>query len=124
MFCRHPLWVMPKYKLFLIFQIIQFVPQNIYDGLPLIHRGLDFSSQGCLHGPYISPADSRECTVHWSHSLQIFLFSSPLLLRGTPDYSIDTMLEFTTEALQATMSEGLAQGPYMAARVGFEPATF
>ena len=22
------------------------------------------------------------------------------------------------------MSEGLAQGPYMAARVGFEPATF
>ena len=29
-----------------------------------------------------------------------------------------------TKALQATMSEGLAQGPYMAARVGFEPATY
>ena len=27
------------------------------------------------------------------------------------------------EALQATVSEGLAQGPYAAARVGFEPAT-
>ena len=27
------------------------------------------------------------------------------------------------EALQATMSEGLAQDPYMATRVGFEPAT-
>ena len=26
-------------------------------------------------------------------------------------------------AIQATMSEGLAQGPYMAARVVFEPAT-
>ena len=25
--------------------------------------------------------------------------------------------------IQATMSEGLAQGQYMAARVGFEPAT-
>ena len=28
------------------------------------------------------------------------------------------------EALQATTSEGLAQGSYKAARVGFEPATF
>ena len=28
------------------------------------------------------------------------------------------------KALQATASEGLAQGPYVAARVGFEPATF
>ena len=27
------------------------------------------------------------------------------------------------KALQATASEGLAQGPYMVARVGFEPAT-
>src|SRR6218665_2942606 len=26
--------------------------------------------------------------------------------------------------IQATKSEGLAQGPYVAARVGFEPATF
>jgi len=28
------------------------------------------------------------------------------------------------EVLLATMSEGLSQGPYMVARVGFEPATF
>ena len=28
------------------------------------------------------------------------------------------------EALQATASEGLAQGPSVAARTGFEPATF
>ena len=27
------------------------------------------------------------------------------------------------EALQATVSEGLAQGPYLAARAGFEPTT-
>ena len=30
---------------------------------------------------------------------------------------------YHAEALQATVIEGLAQGPYMAARVGFEPAT-
>ena len=46
--------------------------------------------------------------------------SSPLLLRGSPDYSIDTV----SESLQATMSEGLAQGSYGLARVGFKSATF
>jgi len=44
--------------------------------------------------------------------------SSPLLLRGTPNCSIEH-----AEALQATVSEGLTQGPYVVARVGFEPAT-
>ena len=48
--------------------------------------------------------------------------SSPLLLRGTPD-STDTVLEFHAEAPQAIASEGLAQGPYMVARAGFEPTT-
>ena len=33
------------------------------------------------------------------------------------------MLDLTREALHATASEGLVQGPYVAARVGFEPAT-
>jgi len=36
---------------------------------------------------------------------------------------MDTVLEFHAEAPQATASERLAQGPYMAARVVFEPAT-
>ena len=49
--------------------------------------------------------------------------SSPLLLRGAHDYSTDTVLEFHAEAPQATVSEGLAQGPYVTARTGFEPAT-
>jgi len=31
--------------------------------------------------------------------------------------------EFHAEAPQATVSEGLAQGPYGAARTGFEPTT-
>ena len=34
------------------------------------------------------------------------------------------MAEFHIKAPQATASEGLAQGPYVAATVGFEPATF
>ena len=34
---------------------------------------------------------------------------------------MDTVSEFHTEAPQAT--ERLAQGPYMAARAGFEPTT-
>src|SRR6218665_514880 len=35
----------------------------------------------------------------------------------------DTVPEFHAEAPQATVSEELAQGPYMAARAGFEPTT-
>ena len=49
--------------------------------------------------------------------------SSPLLLRGTHDYSNDTCRSFHVVVLLATMSEELVQGPYVAARVGFEPAT-
>ena len=37
--------------------------------------------------------------------------------------AIDTVSEFTRRALQATGSEGLAQGPYVATKAGFEPAT-
>ena len=45
--------------------------------------------------------------------------SNPLLLRGAPDYSIHTLSELTPRsAIQATASEGLAQGPYVAAKVG------
>ena len=33
----------------------------------------------------------------------------------------DTVSEFHAEAPQAIASEGLAQGPYVAARAGFEP---
>ena len=47
--------------------------------------------------------------------------SSPLLLRGAPDDSTDTVSEFHAEAPQATAGKGLAQGPYVAARAGVEP---
>ena len=45
---------------------------------------------------------------------------SPLLLRGTPDTAQIPCRSFTP---QATASEGLAQGPYVATRAGFEPTT-
>ena len=60
------------------------------------------------------------------HSFWIFYSASsnPLLLTGAYDCNIDAVLELTRRsAIQATMSEGLAQGDYVAARVGFEPAT-
>ena len=38
------------------------------------------------------------------------------------DYSIDTVSELSRQALQVNVSEGLAQGPYVVAGVGFEPA--
>src|SRR6218665_673910 len=49
--------------------------------------------------------------------------SSSLLLRGTPRLQHIYVSEFHTEALQATVSKGLAQGPYVVARVGVEPTT-
>src|SRR6218665_4058205 len=46
--------------------------------------------------------------------------SSPLLLRGTPD----TARSHTVRGIsQVTVSEGLAQGPYVADRAGIEPMT-
>src|SRR6218665_997748 len=50
--------------------------------------------------------------------------SSPLLLRGAPDYSTDTVSEFrSAQATVQNVSKGLAQGPYVAARAGVEPTT-
>ena len=39
-------------------------------------------------------------------------------------HSMDTVPQFHAEAPQATVSEGLAQGPYVADRAGVEPMTF
>src|SRR6218665_2472852 len=49
--------------------------------------------------------------------------SSPLLLRGAPDYSTDTVSEFHAEGHRQTAGKGLAQGPSVAARAGVEPTT-
>src|SRR6218665_518514 len=50
--------------------------------------------------------------------------SSPLPLRGAPDYSTDTVSEFHAEAhRQLTAGKGLAQGLYVTARAGVELTT-
>src|SRR6218665_1072636 len=41
----------------------------------------------------------------------------------TQRHSTDTVSEFHAKAPQATASEGLVQGPYAAARLGFKPVT-
>ena len=44
------------------------------------------------------------------------------LSEALPTTEIDTVRVFSAEVLQATVSEGLAHGPYLAARAGFETA--
>jgi len=64
------------------------------------------------------------CMYSFIHSGYFYSFSSsPLLLRDAPDTARNTVPEFHPEAPQATVSEGLAQGPYVAARAGVEPMT-
>src|SRR6218665_2505390 len=49
--------------------------------------------------------------------------SSPLPLRGAPDYSTGTVSEFHAEAHRQRAGKKLAQGPYVTARAGVEPTT-
>ena len=49
--------------------------------------------------------------------------SSPLLLRSALDTAMDSVQEFHAEALQATATEGFAQGSHVVSRAGFEPMT-
>src|SRR6218665_2286091 len=64
------------------------------------------------------------CIYSFIHSGHFYsASSSPLLLRGAHDYSTDTVSGFHAEAPQATVSKGLAQGSYVAARAGVEPTT-
>ena len=51
-------------------------------------------------------------------SFILYISTVPLALGGDPDYSIDTV-----EALQTNVSEGLNHGPYVATKLGVEPAT-
>ena len=57
--------------------------------------------------------------IHSSHFYSAS--SSPLLLRGAPDYSTDTVSEFHAEAHRQLLVK--AQGPYVASRAGVEPTT-
>jgi len=54
------------------------------------------------------------------HSFRL-LYSASLNHLLFPIQHADTVLEFHAEAPQATAIEGLVQGPYVAAKAGFEP---
>src|SRR6218665_2316523 len=73
-----------------------------------------------------SQCSSRKLHIHsFIHSGHFYSTpSSPLLLRGAPDYSTDIVSEFHAEAhRQLQVKDLLAQGPYVAARTGVEPTT-
>ena len=55
--------------------------------------------------------------VHFTTLFLLFKFTT----QWHSQHSTDTVSEFHSETPQATASEGLAQGPYVAARAGFEP---
>ena len=50
--------------------------------------------------------------IHSGHFYSAPSSPTPLLLRGAPDYSTDTV---SRRSAQATAGTGLAQGPYVAA---------
>src|SRR6218665_1633050 len=66
-------------------------------------------------------------SFHFIPFLSFMVFLSRLFKSTTTQKrsqnSTNTVPEFHAEGPQATASEGLAQGPYVAARAGFEPAT-
>ena len=64
------------------------------------------------------------CFIHsFIHSGHFYsTSSSPLLPRGAPDFSTDS-IGVSRRSAKATVSKGLAQGPNVAARAGVEPTT-
>ena len=65
--------------------------------------------------------------MYYCHSFWIFLLhlfkSTTTQRRSRHSTDRPTVSEFHAEVLQASASEGLAQGLYVAARAGFEPTT-
>src|SRR6218665_155453 len=76
------------------------------------------------------PSDQNETTfpiMHCAsqlfiHSGYFYFFFKSTILRGAPDTAW-ILSKFHPKAPQATASEGLSQGPYVAAGAGFQPAT-
>src|SRR6218665_3036786 len=77
---------------------------------------------------YIKKESSEICTYSILYCIVFIHFYSAshsiTLSEELPITAIYTESEFTREALQATVSEGLVHGPYVAARAEFEPTTY
>src|SRR6218665_1581169 len=83
-----------------------------------------------LHLPtvvVITTSTFTYCNLYYNYLFIHYISIMPLQVHynseALPTTVIDTVSEFHAEAPQATVSEGLAQGPYVAARAGFEPTT-
>src|SRR6218665_3629843 len=65
-----------------------------------------------------------QLTTAYSNVHSVHLFIHSLIHSVIQTISIAPLqIRFYSEAPQATVSYGLAQGPYVAVRVGFEPTT-
>ena len=69
--------------------------------------------------------DKFDSSNSFIHSSKLFLerLCKSTTTQRRSRHSTDTVPEFQAEAPQSAVSEGLAQGPYMAARAGVEPMT-
>src|SRR6218665_286623 len=76
----------------------------------------------CKHGFHLNAVEVYLAFIHSGYfyiaPLQVHYYSETL-----PTIALILCRCLHAEALQATASEGLAQGPYVAAGAGFEPAT-
>src|SRR6218665_2853356 len=71
----------------------------------------------------VSSAPSSSHSFIYSFRLFLYCVFKSTTTHWRSRHNTDSVLEFHTEAPQATVSEGLAQGPYMAARLGVEAMT-
>src|SRR6218665_2448982 len=79
----------------------------------------------CRQKGFYTGKNTAAISAAHSSSFRLFLwhlFKSSATQRHSR-HSTDTVLELHAEAPQATVSEGLAQGPYLPARAGVKPMT-
>ena len=63
------------------------------------------------------------CIVRIYKSISISLLAACAFQKRSRPQQLTLSRSLHAKAIQATVSEGLAQGPYLAARAGFEPTT-
>src|SRR6218665_3879652 len=65
----------------------------------------------------------KSCCVVLYSSISIALLTARVFQKRSQPQQLTLCRSLHAEALEATASEGLAQGPYVVARAGFEPLT-
>src|SRR6218665_993689 len=65
----------------------------------------------------------KSCCVVLYSSISIALLTARVFQDRSQPQQLTLCRSLHAEALEATVSEGLAQGPYVVARAGFDPTT-